>query len=128
MSNLIEHAKREMQLAGLYDKDSDYDGALGTAVEELIKVFSEQGHSGFSAMRTLQIFNRVANFQHLMPITDDPNDWQNVGDMGSSGYNTWQCKRNSALFSEDGGKTYHDVNDKTKEIKVSKPMKKEPKP
>lgn len=41
---------------GMYDEDSDYDGMLGEAVEELSLVFAEQGHSGASAFVTLSIF------------------------------------------------------------------------
>lgn len=48
-SGLCQHAKRELQLAGLFDQDSDYEGMLGTAVYEIIKVFAQQGHSGASA-------------------------------------------------------------------------------
>ena len=32
-----------------FDQDSDYEGMLGTAVYEIIKVFAQQGHSGASA-------------------------------------------------------------------------------
>ena len=32
MSNLELHAKKEMEIAGLFKKDSDYGGMLGDAV------------------------------------------------------------------------------------------------
>ena len=44
---------------GLYDKNSDYDGMIGTAVEELSDTFAKQGHSGFSAMVVLGVFNQL---------------------------------------------------------------------
>ena len=43
MSDLTDHARNELKLAGLFDKDSDYDGMLGDSVMELVKVFSKQG-------------------------------------------------------------------------------------
>jgi hypothetical protein len=46
---------------GLFDEDSDYGGMLGEAVLELVKVFSKQGHSGFSAMLTKEMFYRLLN-------------------------------------------------------------------
>lgn len=49
MSNLTDYAKDELTRAGLFDKDSDYDGMLGTAALEIIEVFAKQGHSGMSA-------------------------------------------------------------------------------
>lgn len=109
MSNLTQHAKKELQLAGLFDKDSDYDGMLGTAVMELVRVFSKQGHSGFSANQTLKIFNLVASFKPLTPIGSTQDEWMNVSDM--SGLPMWQNKRRGTTFSRDGGKTWYDIDD-----------------
>lgn len=44
---------------GLFDADADYGGILGKAVFELIKVFSYQGHSGFSAGLTKEMFYQI---------------------------------------------------------------------
>ena len=38
------HAKFELELAGFFDEDSDYGGAIGEAVMELMEVFAKQGH------------------------------------------------------------------------------------
>lgn len=65
MSNLINHANEQLKKAGLYDKDSDYDGMLGEAVLELITVFANQGHSGMSAEMTIQLFERLARFKDI---------------------------------------------------------------
>jgi len=102
--SLVKHAKRELELAGLFDKDSDYGGMLGKSIMQLVRVFAKQGHSGFSAGRTLSIFNKVASFRNLMPITPDPKYWMEVGD------SMWQNTRSSSLFSKDGGKTWYDID------------------
>lgn len=104
MSRLVEHAEREMKLAGLYDADADYGGMIPEAVMKLVKVHSEEGHSGGSHGLVLQIFNRVANFKTLTPVTNDPAEWFEVGN------GTWQNNRQSSCFSEDGGKTYNDID------------------
>lgn len=65
MSKLIEHAEHELIKAGLFDKDSYYRGMLGDAILELIKVFSNQGHSGHSGQLTLSLFVELANYRHL---------------------------------------------------------------
>ncbi len=44
---------------GMYDKDSDYDGMIGRAIEELSEVFAKQGHSGMSATVTTQLFYQL---------------------------------------------------------------------
>lgn len=65
MSRLVEHAEKELKKAGLFDKDSDYDGMLGDAVLELITTFAKQGHSGFSAQMTRELFHKLSNFEEL---------------------------------------------------------------
>jgi len=40
---------------GMYE-EGIYDGMIGEAVEELSKVFADQGHSGMSASIVLSIF------------------------------------------------------------------------
>lgn len=52
-------AKRNLELAGLFDKDSDYGGMLGNAVLKLVETHFAEGHSGFSHELTLSIFNKV---------------------------------------------------------------------
>lgn len=107
--SLVDHARTELEAAGLFDKDSDYDGMIGESVMKLIEAFADQGHSGFSAEMTLFIFNRVANFKSLGPITTNPNEWQDL--YGMSDTPLWQNRRQSSCFSRDGGKTYYDLND-----------------
>lgn len=65
MSELLKHANKELKKAGLFDKDSDYDGMLGESVSELISTFAEQGHSGYSAMMTRELFHKLSNFEEL---------------------------------------------------------------
>jgi len=102
---LVKFARRELELAGLFDKDSDYDGMLGGSAIELIEVFSKQGHSGFSAGIMSDLFDRLSRYKPLTALTADPEDWMEVGE------GTWQCKRSHSCFSEDGLKTYYDIDD-----------------
>jgi len=111
MSNLVKHAEYELKLAGLFDKDSDYDGMLGEAVLKLVKVFAKQGHSGFSAEQTLEIFNEVANYRPLTPIGKSKDEWMDVTEMTADGKGMWQNKRRGTTFSRDAGKTWYDIDD-----------------
>lgn len=108
MSNLLRHAEHEMRLAGLYDKDADYDGMIPDAVLKVVKVFSEEGHSGGSASLVLSILDKVLRFQTLTPITSDPATWMEVGT------GVWQSNREPATFSQDGGKTWYNLDDPEK--------------
>jgi hypothetical protein len=75
MSNLIEYAKRELELAGYFDPKGVYGGMLGTAVLTLIETFSEEGHSGMSASIAISVFERVARFEPLTPLTGADDEW-----------------------------------------------------
>ena len=115
--SLMEHAEKEMKLIGLDKKEADYDGMLYEAVMELIKTFAGQGHSGFSAGLTLYFFDKVARFKNLSPLTNNPNEWMEISDyVGQEQKGIWQNRRDSECFSEDGGKTYYNLNDKDKII------------
>lgn len=110
MSNLVTHAESEMRRAGLYDKDADYGGMIPEAVMELVKAHAKQGHSGGSHWVTLEVFNKVINFKTLSPITSDPSEWMLVSDA----HKVWQSTREPATFSEDGGKTWYNLDDPEK--------------
>ena len=93
---LTEHAKMELEVAGLFDKDSDYGGMTGEAVMELIEVFGEQGHSGMSASLTRNIFNKLADYKPLTPIQGTDDEW------GTEASDT-QNKRLFSLSKRDDG-------------------------
>lgn len=52
-------ARKNLEMAGLFDKDSDYGGMLGEAVMKLVDVHCDEGHSGMSHEYTLHLFNKV---------------------------------------------------------------------
>ena len=97
-----ERSINELKLAGYYDSDSDYNGGIGKAVEELLLVFQKQEHSGMSASIVSAIFKHLVDGLPLGKIGLSPDEWVEV----SSGI--LQNKRCGAIFSEDNGKTgYH---------------------
>jgi len=107
--SLIEHAKTELEIAGLFDETGDfYKGMTGKAVMELIEVFSKQGHSGASAPMVADIFQKLANYKPLGPITGKDEEWVDVSIHNDTKKTWYQNKRCSALF-KDGkdGKAYY---------------------
>jgi hypothetical protein len=50
-------ARRWLERRGMFDADSDYDGALGHEVMRLVDALVQYGHSGYSAAATLKLFN-----------------------------------------------------------------------
>jgi hypothetical protein len=108
-SKLVAHAEFELKRAGLFERDADYGGALGDAALALVRLFASQNHSGMSAAMTRTIFNGLANYKVLTPITADPAEWRDVTE--HMGKPTHQNTRQSSCFSRDGGKTYIDVDE-----------------
>ena len=98
-SNLVKHARRELELLGNGPMIDDH-------VLEIVKIFSEQGHSGSSAAYTINLINRLLSFEELAPLTNNPDEWYLVFD------GMWQNRRNPAAFSTDGGKTYTVTTDR----------------
>ena len=120
MSRLLEHAKTELKIAGydintldkeIFETDEDYANACAKNAYKMLEVFANEEHSGFSAQCTLQLFNRLAEWKNLTPLTNNPDEWQEVscGDVKS-----YQSKRCSSCFSDDNLKTYYDIYDKNK--------------
>lgn len=54
-----EDAKLNLEMAGLFNKDSDYGGMIGDAVMKLVNTHFDEGHSGFSHEMALAVFNKV---------------------------------------------------------------------
>lgn len=105
---LVDHAKTELEISGY---GGDYDGMIGDAVIELIETFANQGHSGFSAYKTAALFERLARFEPLTPLTDNPKEWERIGKELGFPETVWQNRRDSSAFSTDGGKTYYLLDD-----------------
>ncbi len=104
--SLVEHARRELDLCGQTAEDPEYAASIVKAVE----AFASYGHSGGSAAVAVEQLSRLLRFQALSPLTADPAEWFDHGEM--SGTPLWQSKRDPSAFSEDGGATYYLVDDR----------------
>ena len=121
MSRILEHAKEELKYARMNiseegcnpknpkDPMDGYVNSCAKNAMELLEVFVKAGHSGMSAEITLNIFNKLARQENLTPLTNNPDEWINCGDWLN---NSYQSKRNCSCFSDDGLKTYHNINEK----------------
>lgn len=96
-SNLVRHAITELDLIG---ETSYEEPSMRKAVLDIVRVFSEQGHSGSSAAWCVGIVEKVLRFQPLSPLTDNSAQWMEVTE------GLWQSRRDPEAFSDDAGKTY----------------------
>lgn len=105
MSNLVEHARRELTALN-YDQET-LDGFLN-----VIQAFADMGHSGGSASIAIPTLNELLQFKNLSPLTNDPNEWIHIAEeMWGEADGVWQNIRNGKAFSKDGGKTYTMLDD-----------------
>lgn len=79
MSNLRTFAEHELNLMGYTDGD-EMNTTMRDSIIELIDVFSKQGHSGFSASYCLNVFNELARFKCIAPITGNDDEWFEYAD------------------------------------------------
>lgn len=102
-SSTERHALREFKAAGYPPIAECGDGPdkwIQENVIELLRVFSEQGHSGSSAPYCIRMFEKLANFEPLVPLTGADDEWNEV----SGG--VWQNNRCSHVFKEADGRAY----------------------
>jgi hypothetical protein len=107
MSNLVEYAKNEMELAGMGANSEDVNKWMYDNVIKVIEAFSSGGHSGASADYAISIIEKLLRYEPLTPLTYAPDEWIDVSE--ASGTPMWQNKRKFNVFSIDGGKTHREV-------------------
>ena len=111
---LITHAEKEMALA--WPEKDEMQDMVKKDVLQLIEVFARQGHSGMSAPYVLNVFQRLARFEPLSPLTGEDSEWTETSDgifqnnrcsevfkNGKDGEAYWI---NGKLFREPNGCTY----------------------
>lgn len=109
MSNLVDHARRELELCGQYKEDPLFAQSLVAAVAAFA---SYPGHSGSSAEIGIEMLADLLRFKNLSPLTDDPEEWfEHAPGTYDGTKGVWQNVRNGAAFSEDGGKTYYRIDE-----------------
>lgn len=102
-SGSIKHARRELEIAGLFSKDSAYGGMLGASTVQLMKLFALQGHSGYSARLQTDLFEKVSRWEPLTPLTGADDEWVKH-DYGHEV--TYQNTRCSHVFKDADGNAY----------------------
>lgn len=108
MSNLLSHAKRELKALGYIPLEEDQEDSPNKWIQEnvleLLEVFSQQGHSGFSASYVISLFEKLAKFEPVAPLTGEDHEWVEVDD------GLYQNNRCSHVFKDKHGP--YDINGK----------------
>jgi len=108
----LDHAKRELRAAGYpvregEDKlaevlagEEDMNVMMADNVMELLEVFANQGHSGFSAPYAISLFTTLAKQEPLGPLTGEDSEWNDVSEMCGNNPQ-WQNNRCSHVFKDE---------------------------
>jgi hypothetical protein len=135
MSNLVEWAKLELERIG--DQNDSMQQSMNRDILQIVEMFSEQGHSGFSASYALNMITRLLDWKPITPLTGEDDEWCDVPKWDKD-KNCQQNKRCSAVFrynfdnstaiyidgkvfSDDGGKTWW--NNRNSRVPVIFPYK-----
>ena len=100
--DMMSWAENELKLAGYRADDAEegHDKWLREGVLRLLDVFCDEGHSGSSAAQSISIFQRLAFWKPLTPLTGEDDEWNEVGD------GLWQNRRASDVFKDESGKAW----------------------
>lgn len=124
MSKLMQHAYDELKYCGIdiseegcnpKNSKDPFDGYVNACAKnaiEMLKIFDKEGHSGMSASVTLRIFNALANWKNIDPLTNNPDEWQQLGSKDDD----WQNKRNPSCFTADF-KTYWNIEEEENKVR-----------
>lgn len=92
-SNVEQFAKSELKILG-FDNTDDMDNLMASNVIDLCRVFSMQGHSGFSAPFAINLTSKLCRFTPLSNLTGEGSEWMEVGD------GVFQNKRMGSVFKQ----------------------------
>ena len=122
-SGLVVFAEAELERI---PKDEDgMQERMNKHLLEMVSVFSEEKHSGFSASYAINMLGRLLRYLPISAIEDKPEDWVEVSDglfqhkrcgsifkdkklFGGQAYNL-----DGRVFTDDNGKTWF-TNEKSK--------------
>ena len=107
MSELINFAKSELDIVGMKENDPEIaNRAMREHILKMVEVFSDEGHSGFSASYAAAILEKLLRFNPISPLTGEDSEWNLISEVEK----LYQNKRCSHVFKSNG-KAY-DLNGK----------------
>ena len=107
--SLVSYAESELDRIGMTDND-DMNGMMRKHLLHMVKEFSEEGHSGFSASYALQCLEKLLRFKPLSPLTGEDDEWGDVSNV--SGEPMFQNKRCSSIFKHGKDGEAYDIDGK----------------
>lgn len=103
-SNLERHAERELsRLMGDPEAD-DMQRVMNKHLLRMVRVFANEGHSGFSGSYAVSMLEKLLRFDPIGPLTGDDDEWMDISD--TYGSRCWQNTRCGRVFKGEDGRAY----------------------
>ena len=107
MSNLITYAKSELDIIGMTEDSKDKMNIdMRKCILDIMELFSDQGHSGFSASYCTGIVEKLMKYEPLTPLTGADSEWTEVS--FDDKLPVFQNKRCPHVFKENN--VAYDIN------------------
>lgn len=101
--NILSFAEQELDIIGMTgDSEDEINLAMRKHILHMVKEFSDEGHSGFSAPYAVSILQKLLMYEPLTPLTGEDSEWVDLMDDGSM----LQNKRCSHVFKDSDGRAY----------------------
>ena len=105
---LVAHARRELEIAGLFNKESVHEGKIGRSTLALSKLFDKVTEGDPAMMEQVYLsFNQIVTGELLSPPTTNPAEWEPI-----EGANAWRNVRCPFYMSSDKGVSWTHIGTK----------------
>ena len=108
--NLVKHAIYELSLLAEDEDDCDMQDFMNKGIIDVVRIFSKQGHSGFSAGYAVGVIEKLLRFEPLGPLTGENHEWNDISEYCCD-ETMYQNRRCSHIFKRADGTAY-DINAK----------------
>jgi hypothetical protein len=107
MSNLVDFAKRELDLIGMTAESTDeMNIAMREHILKMVEMFADEGHSGSSAAYAIGILQKVLDYKPLSPLTGADDEWNSIDESMGGSDMAFQNKRCPHVFMRSDGSAY----------------------
>ena len=125
-TNLEQFAEEELNIILLKcedDEAKEMQKQMNKDILQIIHVFAQQGHSGFSANYAINFINKLLRYEPISPLTGNEDEWVKLDYGNDIKYQNKRCSRvfkgadgkaydcEGKVFSDNGGKSWYTCKD-----------------
>lgn len=126
-NNLVLHAERELnklvEICKKENEDTELQEIMNKDILDVVEIFSNQGHSGFSASYAINMINKLLKYEPITALTGEDAEWTKLDYTDEVCYQNKRCSRvfkdangqaydiEGKIFSDNGGKSWYTSRD-----------------